>query len=135
MAMQLNVVNPSTAATAAPAATTGTKAPKEFYINPGYYAMINGKSTFVSLPWGLACDGMPEVKVEGSNPDYVALCKEKNKLRALVMDALLALEPGTDDVVTDLVFQIRRNKLDKPVVEANEVVGSLLKLNFASKKG
>ena len=131
MAMQLNVVNPSTAA--ASTATVASKKPKEFYINPGYHAIINGKRTFVSLPWGLACDGMPEVKVEGSNADYVALCTEKNNLRKLVMDALEGLEPGTDEIITELVFQIRRNKIDTPVVEPNEVVGSLCKLSFAKR--
>jgi hypothetical protein len=131
MAMQLNVVNPSTAA--APATAGKKKAPVNYWLNPGYFVEIGGKRTFVGLPWGLACDNMPEVEIEGSNPEYVALCNEKNKLRNLLMGAFEALEPGEDDIVTDLVFQIRRRKADVAVVEPNEVVGSLCKLSFASK--
>ena len=131
MAMQLNVTNPS--APVAKDAAPKNKAPVEFWANPGYFVEIGGKRTFVGLPWGLACDNMPEVKVEGSNPEYVALCEEKNKLRNLLMDAFNSLEPGEEDIVTDLVFQIRRRKADVAVVEPNEVVGSLCKLSFAKR--
>jgi hypothetical protein len=130
MAMQLNVVNPSTAAVPAT-----TKKPKELYLNPGYHVEIGGKTTFVGLPWGLMCDDMPEVKVEGSNPDYIALCEEKNNFRKLIMDAFEKLAPGEEHIIDNLVIQIRRNKGPAVVVEPQAVVGSLLKLNFANKKG
>jgi len=108
MAVSLNI--PTRARAQQPQAEGEERPRAEFYVNVGYWDVINGEDVFVSLPMGIGLDTMKDVEVRGNNEGYIELCRRKNALRKLLLDGAMGFDPGEADDVQELVVQIRRDK-------------------------
>ena len=132
MAIPMNIPNRSRQQ-AAKAEEGAERVRAEFYANIGYWDHIGGEDVFVSLPWGLGLETMPEIEVKGSNEKYVELCRRKNKLLRMLVEGAASLEPGESDEVQELVVQVRRDK-PKTANTANPTGESTLtKLTFGRR--
>jgi hypothetical protein len=99
--------------------TTGGSAPKkekgakgQFYVNVGRWKKISGKRTFISFPYNLILDNMPEVEIRGSSPEFRQILAQKNKLLRETLDLLMTFEPGEEDYADNFVVQLRRINSD-----------------------
>lgn len=110
--------------------------PAQIWLNVGF---VNedpetGEEIFVSLPMGIALDQMKPARVSGKNEDYRKLMEGKNRLLDMLQGFAEGLEPGEEEIISDLSIQVRRVAQADPSeasADQNPHVASIDRLSFA----
>lgn len=103
---------------AAPASGNKTdRAPSQYWLNIGKEAGEGDTARFVSLPMGVAVDGMKPTAIRGSNEDYNAFTATRNAMLERIVAICGELEPGEERLV-NLQVQLRRiaGEVEAPAV-------------------
>lgn len=122
MGMNLNLK--TTPKTAPPAADDFV--PSELWANIGYWDVIDGERTFISLAKGVPLDALKPSRGNGE------VTKRKNRLGAMLQEAAQSLEPGEAQDVMELVVQLRRTA-EVAEDEGEAIDSTLRKLTFAPR--
>lgn len=110
----------------------GEQKRSQYWLNVGYTVegeFANGDTTrFVSLPTGMALDGMEPFRITGNNAEFRALRSAQNDLLEQVMAVAESLQPGEEKIL-NLQLQLRRVKDDQePVAASNNPFSRKLEL-------
>lgn len=107
------------------------------WLNVGYNSVdASGESTFIGLPIGIALDTMQPSKARGSDEDWLKVVEAKNDLMEQLQRYAETLASGAEEVIPDLVIQIRRvnEKAQGTTTGQNQHLNTLNQLSFAQTK-
>ena len=90
-------------------------------IEPKGLANEDGTPVFITLPYNLALDTMPDANVNSSNKEFAIRQNSKNQLKALLIEAGMNLEPGESKEV-HLICKVYRAKPSETLGEGDSMV-------------
>ena len=90
-------------------------------IEPKGLANEDGTPVFITLPYNLALDTMPNANVNSSNKEFAIRQNSKNQLKALLIEAGMNLQPGESREVR-LVCKVYRAKPSETLGEGDSMV-------------
>lgn len=110
--------------------------PAQVWLNVGFVSQDSetGEDVFVSLPMGIALDQMKPARVSGKNEEYRKLMEGKNRLLDMLQSFAEGMEPGEEEIISDLTIQVRRVAQVDPneaSADQNPHVASIDRLSFA----
>ena len=104
---------------------TNEKAKAQVWLNIGIEpkGLVNedGTPVFITLPYNLALDTMPNANVNSSNKEFAIRQNSKNQLKALLIEAGMNLQPGESQEVR-LVCKVYRAKPSETLGEGDSMV-------------
>lgn len=106
----------------------------EVWLNVGYTSKNEetGEDVFISVPVGIALDTMEPQPISGKNEAWRNLVQAKNGLLEALQEAAKGLEPGDEEIISDLTIQIRRKaSTAAPDAGKNPHMAGLRNLSFA----
>lgn len=111
---------PSNSAASTSTTTAGDRPKSQYWLNVGVPVGEGDEARFVSLPMGIALDGMKHLPIRGSNEDFNSFTGARNDLLDQIMELAASLAPGQDAVLS-LSVQVRRinEETEAPAVDAS----------------
>lgn len=104
---------------------TNEKAKAQVWLNIGIepkgLTNEDGSPVFITLPYNLALDTMPDANVNSSNKEFAIRQNSKNQLKALLIEAGMSLEPGQSQEV-HLVCKVYRAKPSETLSASDSIV-------------
>lgn len=99
----------------------------QYWLNIGREAGEGDNARFVSLPMGVAVDGMKPTPIRGSNEEYNSFTATRNAMLDRVVAICGELEPGEERIV-NLQVQVRRINadVDAPAVTEDSLYATAL---------
>lgn len=105
--------------------TSNEKAKAQVWLNIGIepkgLTNEDGTPVFITLPYNLALDTMPDANVNSSNKEFAIRQNSKNQLKALLIEAGMSLEPGQSQEV-HLVCKVYRAKPSETLSASDSMV-------------
>lgn len=106
-------------------ASANEKAKAQVWLNIGIEpkGLVNedGTPVFITLPYNLALDTMPDCNINSTNKEFAIRQNSKNQLKALLIETGMKLEPGESREV-HLVCKVYRAKPSEALSEGDSMV-------------